>query len=100
MKLIIIKFSAASCRYLPRMSEYSRQHPVLKHYLFILDLRFSRSEWPRGQTLGSWVRIPLKAWMSVYVYFVFVLSCVQVAALRRADPPPKESYRLRKRSRN
>jgi hypothetical protein len=27
-------------------------------------------------TLGSWVRIPLKAWMSVYVYSVFVLSCV------------------------
>jgi hypothetical protein len=25
--------------------------------------------------------------MSVCVYFVFVLSCVQVAALRRADPP-------------
>jgi hypothetical protein len=23
---------------------------------------------------------------------VFVLLCVQVAALRRADPPPKESY--------
>jgi hypothetical protein len=25
---------------------------------------------------------------------MFVLSCVQVAALRRADPPSKESYRL------
>jgi hypothetical protein len=25
---------------------------------------------------------------------LFVLSCVQVAALRRADPPSKESYRL------
>jgi hypothetical protein len=32
--------------------------------------------------------------MSVCVYSVFVLSCVQVAALRRADPPSKESYRL------
>jgi hypothetical protein len=30
---------------------------------------------------------------------VFVLSCVQVVALRRADPPSKESYRLCKRSR-
>jgi hypothetical protein len=29
-----------------------------------------------AQTLGSWFRIPLKAWMSVCVYFVFVLSCV------------------------
>jgi hypothetical protein len=35
--------------------------------------------------------------MSVYFYSVFVLSCVQVAALRRADPPSKESYRLSKR---
>jgi hypothetical protein len=31
--------------------------------------------------------------MSVCVYSVFVLSCVQVAALRQADPPSKESYR-------
>jgi hypothetical protein len=27
-------------------------------------------------TLGSWVRIPLEAWMSVCVYYVFVLSRV------------------------
>jgi hypothetical protein len=47
--------------------------------------RTCRSQWPRGlshelsslaRTLGSWVRIPLKAWMSVCVYSVFVLSCV------------------------
>jgi hypothetical protein len=30
------------------------------------------------------------------VYSMFVLFCVQVAALRRADPPSKESYRLSK----
>jgi hypothetical protein len=30
----------------------------------------------------------------VCVYCVFVLSCVQVEALRRADPPSKESYQL------
>jgi hypothetical protein len=35
-----------------------------------------------------------KACMSVCVYSVFVLYCVQVAALRQADPPSKESYRL------
>jgi hypothetical protein len=29
----------------------------------------------------------------VCVYSVFLLFCVQVEALRRADPPPKESYR-------
>jgi hypothetical protein len=38
--------------------------------------------------------------MSVCVYSVFMLSCVQVAALRRPDPPSIESYRLYKRSRN
>jgi hypothetical protein len=32
--------------------------------------------------------------MSVCVYSVFVLSFVQVAAFRRADPSSKESYRL------
>jgi hypothetical protein len=32
--------------------------------------------------------------MSVCVYSVFELSCVQVADLRQADPPSKESYRL------
>jgi hypothetical protein len=56
--------------------------------------------WPRrlrhelsspARTLGSWVRIPLKARMSVRVYSVLVLSCVQVATLRRADPPSEES---------
>jgi hypothetical protein len=35
--------------------------------------------------------------MSVCVYSVCVVSCVQVAALRRADPSSKESYRLCKR---
>jgi hypothetical protein len=32
--------------------------------------------------------------MSVCVYSVFVLSYVQVVALRRADDSSKESYRL------
>jgi hypothetical protein len=32
--------------------------------------------------------------MSVRVYFVSVVSCVQVATLRQADPPSKEFYRL------
>jgi hypothetical protein len=32
--------------------------------------------------------------MFVYVYSVFVLSYVQVAALRQAEPPSKETYRL------
>jgi hypothetical protein len=69
---------------------------------------YRRSQWSWGQgvncssaqTLGSWFPIPLKAWMFVWVYSVFVLSHVQVAAFRRADPPSKESYRLYKRLRN
>jgi hypothetical protein len=41
------------------------------------------SQWPRrlryelsslARTLGSWVRIPLKAWMSVYA-FILCLCC-------------------------
>jgi hypothetical protein len=72
-------------------------------------LVIGRSQWPPpprhelsspARTLGSWVQIPLEAWMSVCVYSMFVLSCVQIAALRRADPPSKESDRLCKRSRN
>jgi hypothetical protein len=39
-------------------------------------------------------RIPLEALMFLCVYSVFMLFCVQVEALRRADPPSKESYRL------
>jgi hypothetical protein len=80
--------------------------------LLVFQLSISvqrRSQWPRGlrhelsspaQTLGSWVWILLEAWMSVCVYSVFVLSCVQTAALRRAHPPSKEPYPLCKRSRN
>jgi hypothetical protein len=72
----------------------------------VLDTVYNRTcrwRWPRGlrhelsspaRTLASWVRISLEAWMSVCVYSVFVLSCMYVAALRRADPPSKESYRM------
>jgi hypothetical protein len=61
----------------------------------------SRSQWPRclrhepsspDRTLGSWVRIPLNAWMSVCIYFIFMLFCVLTAALQQADPPSEESY--------
>jgi hypothetical protein len=34
--------------------------------------------------------------MSVCVYSVFVLPCVQIAALRRADPPSKEDEETEK----
>jgi hypothetical protein len=45
-----------------------------------------------AQALGSWVIIPLEAWMSAFI--LCLSSPLQVAALRRADPPSKESYRL------
>jgi hypothetical protein len=35
--------------------------------------------------------------MSVCAFIVFVLPCVLVAAMWRADPPSKESYRLCKK---
>jgi hypothetical protein len=38
--------------------------------------------------------------MSVCIYSVFMLSRVQVAALRRVDPPFKESYRLCKKKKD
>jgi hypothetical protein len=69
----------------------------LIHVLMSVNIT-CRSEWPRGlryelswptQTLGSWVRIQLDAWMFVCVYSAFVQPCVQVAALQRADPPSK-----------
>jgi hypothetical protein len=56
------------------------------------------SQWPRGlmysptQTLGSWVRIPLGAWMSALIRY---LCCpMKVAALRWADHTSKESSQL------
>jgi hypothetical protein len=38
--------------------------------------------------------------VSVRLFCVRAVLCVQVAALRGADPPSKESYRLCKRTRN
>jgi hypothetical protein len=49
------------------------------------ELNVGRSQRPRGLryepslpvgTLGSWIRIPLEAWMSVGIYSVFVLFCM------------------------
>jgi hypothetical protein len=69
----------------------------------VISYSHSRSQWPHGlthdlpspaQTLVSWVQIPLKAWMFMCFYSVFVPFYVHVAALRWADPPSKESCRL------
>jgi hypothetical protein len=42
------------------------------------------------RTLKHWDRGFEESWKFVCVYSVFVLSCVQVAVLRRADPISKE----------
>jgi hypothetical protein len=63
-----------------------------------ITLDLCRSQWPRGlrhvmssstQALGSWVRIPLEAWMSVQVYFVFVFSCIGSDLATRLIPHPR-----------
>jgi hypothetical protein len=52
-----------------------------------------------ARTLGSWIRMSLEAWMSVCVCSMFVLSCMQVEALRWADAPSEVSYHLCKKIR-
>jgi hypothetical protein len=54
----------------------------VRNMILCAHISQSRSQLPRGlrhelsslaRTLGSWARIPLKAWMSVCVYSIFVL---------------------------
>jgi hypothetical protein len=103
---IPVSWDITPCSPLKVKVEYKTIYP--RRYDFSMKIFFitlfydaisspGRSQWPRGlrhelsspaQTLGSWVRIPLEVWMSVCVYSVYV------EALRRADPPSRESYRL------
>jgi hypothetical protein len=67
--------------------------------------KFGRSQWPRRlRHVGRGVvgSNPIQGMdvCIVCVYSVFVLFCVQVAALRLADLPSKEAYRLCTRLRN
>jgi hypothetical protein len=77
---------------LSALADISKTAVVLYVYAFhvlVQDMLHSfftcLSEWPRGlrhesssptRTLGSWVRIPLEAWMSLCVYSVFISFCV------------------------
>jgi hypothetical protein len=76
------------CRHGHRLFDFLQVTALMGRSLWQRRLRHELSS--PAQTLGSWVRILLEAWMSVCVYSVFV----QVAVLRWADPPSKESYRL------
>jgi hypothetical protein len=58
---------------------------ICKSIMHFQETKFHADQWPRGLkhelsspalTLGSWVRIPLEAWMSVCTYSVFMLLCV------------------------
>jgi hypothetical protein len=58
------------------------------YFIYICDDTIGgsgRSEWPRGlrhelsslaRKLGSWIQIPLNAWMSVCLFCVCVVLCV------------------------
>lgn len=52
-----------------------------------------------AQTLKSWVRIPLDAWTFMCIYFVSVMPCVYLKALRRAYPRPR-SVNVQKREKS
>jgi hypothetical protein len=58
---------------------------IISNIFFHIKQCTSRSQRPHdlrhepsspARTVGSWIRIPLNAWMSLCVYSVFVLSCV------------------------
>jgi hypothetical protein len=80
--LVIIKLNATDCCYHRYCSDiYTALIEVCKWWS--LKVKVCQSQFPRGLrhelsslalTLGSWVRIPLKAWMSACVYSVFVLG--------------------------
>jgi hypothetical protein len=82
------------CKYLISLAQLHSSPE--SNYILAVMWSVCPSQWPRGlrheisspaRTLGSWIRIPLEACMSVCVC---VVLCV-VAALRRADPPSEES---------
>jgi hypothetical protein len=57
---------------------------------FSLGLRYGKVSF--YQTLGSWLQIPLEAYLSDFI--LCMCRPVYVAALRRADHPLKEFYQL------
>jgi hypothetical protein len=62
----IKKINYSCSIFLPSISVFVNQRPRgLSHELS-----------PLARTLGSWVRIPLKAWMFMCAFILFVLFCV------------------------
>jgi hypothetical protein len=80
-----------SCTNYPYLfsEKQDKDRPTLLSQLVMLlsdgDIIHGWSQWPRrlkrelsspARTLGSWVLIPLKSWMFVYAFILFVFSCV------------------------
>jgi hypothetical protein len=83
--LFMIRYCiSCHCGYNCRLRSLHFGTPIFCHVtLLSRKSRMSRSQWPHGLshdpsssagTLGSWVPIPLEAWMSVCVYSVCVGS--------------------------
>jgi hypothetical protein len=88
---ILLSYIRSSSTLMIEAIFFSENIVTVKHlcrdfYGFIpIIKRKCRSQWPpslrneqssAAQTLGSWVRTPLEALIFVFVYSVFVLSCV------------------------
>jgi hypothetical protein len=65
----------------------------------VVDKTECRSQWPFARSKDVIVGSNPTQGIDVYVclFCVYVLSCMQIAALRRANPSTKESYRLCKK---
>jgi hypothetical protein len=82
---------------------------VLSSDLYRIGLVYRRPQWSRrlkhepsspSRKLGSWVRIPLEAWMSVCDLFCVCVVLPVGIGLATDWSPSKESYRLCVRLRN
>jgi hypothetical protein len=84
--IFIIVESIFRSKIIDAMLSVKRPRPLLTAYFPVPLFTTCQSQWPRVirldmsslvRTLGSWVRIPLKAWMSLYCAFIlFVLFFV------------------------
>jgi hypothetical protein len=54
----------------------TRSEGLYRYYTCSCVGRIEKALSSLPRTLGSWDRIPLKAWMSMCIYSVFVLSCI------------------------
>jgi hypothetical protein len=89
VQVLIFDRSAGVNKFLASMTAANQCLRCLRHELSLST-----------QTLGSLVQIPFEIWLFLSVSSMFVLSCVQVAALRLADHNPRSPTNYVKRSRH